>query len=95
VHSSRYAITFSQSSELTDWISSFSSFTPPRPCHCLSPQRCNVNDALYIRRCWCSSDAVHTRGRTGTLGEARGRVKIFAGAAWGGSHSPADAREVM
>ena len=32
------------------------------------PQRCNVNDAPYIRRCWCSSDAQHTRGYAGTLG---------------------------
>jgi hypothetical protein len=29
------------------------------------PQRCNVND---VRRCWCSSDAQHTRGYAGTLG---------------------------
>jgi hypothetical protein len=35
---------------------------PPRPCHCLSPQRCNVYDAPYTQRYWCSSDAVHTRG---------------------------------
>jgi hypothetical protein len=32
------------------------------------PLRCNVNDAPYIRRCWCSSDAQHTRGYAGTLG---------------------------
>jgi hypothetical protein len=29
------------------------------------PQRCNVSDASSIRRCWCSSDAEHTRGYVG------------------------------
>jgi hypothetical protein len=29
------------------------------------PQRCNVNDASCIRRCWCSSDAEHIRGYVG------------------------------
>jgi hypothetical protein len=67
----------------------------PRPWHCLSPQRCNVNDARYIRRCWCSSDAVNTRRYVDRHAERAIRVTIFAGAAWGGTHSPADAREVM
>jgi hypothetical protein len=52
--------------------------------------------ARYIRRCWRSSDADHTRGAwTGTRARRRDRVTIFAGAAWGGTHSPVDAREVI
>jgi hypothetical protein len=37
------------------------------------PQCCNVYDAPYIRRCWCSSDAEHTRG---TLGGSAPIVKV-------------------
>jgi hypothetical protein len=45
-------------------------------CLCLSPQRCHVNDARYIRRCWYNSDAVHTCGTwTGTL-RAGGRLRF-------------------
>jgi hypothetical protein len=62
----------------------------------LAPQRCNVNDAPYTRRCWCISDADHTRDTWTDTGRKR---------PWGGirvwetlprdAHSPADAREVM
>jgi hypothetical protein len=36
-----------------------------------STARCHVYDALYIRRCWCDSDAVHTQ-RYVAAGSLRG-----------------------
>jgi hypothetical protein len=59
-------------------------------------QRCNVNDASHVRRCWCSSDAEHTRGYGGLARcDKRGpRGELGLEVRGGVAHSRTDARDV-
>jgi hypothetical protein len=67
--------------------------TTLRSSSALQRERRALHTTVLVQQC----RGAHARYETGTRVKAGGgiRVTISAGAAWGGTHSPADAREVM